>query len=86
MTRYQAEQDQAAAGEIDLQAGGNVAEPASTEIGETAATVGTAEAPQSPAANNGSVVDQAAAPSATTETAEADATVGESAESVVAAS
>jgi small subunit ribosomal protein S2 len=80
----QAEQDQGAAGEVDLQVA--VAEPASTEISETATTVETAEAPQSPAANNGSVVDQAAAPSTTTETAEADATVGESAESVVAAS
>ena len=82
----QAEQDQAAAGEIDLQAGGKVAEPASTEISETATSVETAEALQSPAANNGSVVDQAAALSTATETAEADATVGESAESVVAAS
>ena len=82
----QAEQDQAAAGEVDLQTGSKVSEPASKETRETAASVGTAEAPQSPAANNGSVVDQTAAPSAATETAEADAAVGESAESVVAAS
>ena len=82
----QAEQDQAAAGEVDLQVDGKVAEPASTEISNTAATVEPAEVPQSPAANNGSVVDQAAAPSTATETAEADAAVGESAESVVAAS
>jgi len=81
----QAEQDQGAA-EVDLQAGGKVAEPASTEVSETATSVETAEALQSPAANNGSVVDQAAALSTATETAEADATVGESAESVVAAS
>ena len=80
----QAEQDQAAAGEGDLQAGGTVSEPASKEISEPAATVETADTSQSPAANNGSV--QAAAPSATTETAEADEAVGESAESVVAAS
>src|SRR3984893_10951700 len=82
----QAEQDQAAAGEVDLQVDGKVAEPASTEISNTSATVEPAEVPQSRAANNGSVVDQAAAPSAATETAEADAAVGESAESVVAAS
>ena len=81
----QAEQDQGAA-EVDLQTGGKVAEPASTGISETATSVDTAEALQSPAANNGSVVDQAAALSTATETAEADATVGESAESVVAAS
>ena len=80
----QAEQDQGAA-EVDLQAGGKVAEPA-TEISETATSVETAEALQSPAANNGSVVDQPAAPATATETAEADAAVGESAESVVAAS
>ena len=81
----QAEQDQAAAGEEDLQVGGKVSEPVSKELSDTA-TVGTAEAPQSPAANNGSVVDQAAAPSASTETAETDVAAGESAESVVAAS
>ena len=82
----QAEQDQAAAGEEDLQAAGKVSEPASKAVSDTAATVGTAEAPQSPAPNNGSVAEQAAAPSAATETAEADAAAGESAESVVAAS
>ena len=81
----QAEQDQAAAGE-DLEAAGKVSEPAPKGASDTAATVGTAEAPQSPAANNGSVVEQAAAPSAASETAEADEAAGESAESVVAAS
>ncbi len=82
----QAEEDQTAAGEVDLQVEGQVAEPASTEISETAATLETAEAPQSPEANNGSLVDQTAAASPATETAEADAAVNESAESVVAAS
>ncbi len=81
----QAEQDQAATGE-DLEAAGKVSEPAPKGAFDTAATVGTAEAPQSPAANNGSVVEQAAAPSAAIETAEADEAAGESAESVVAAS
>ena len=81
----QAEQDQAATGE-DLQAAGKVLEPTPKVASDTAATGGTAEAPQSPAANNGSVVEQAAEPSAATETAEADEAAGESAESVVAAS
>jgi small subunit ribosomal protein S2 len=81
----QAEQDQATTGE-DLQPADKVSEPAPKGASDTAATVGTAEAPQSPAANNGSVTEQAAAPSAATETAEADEAAGESAESVVAAS
>src|SRR5256885_8713947 len=46
----QAEQDQAATGE-DLEAAGKVSEPAPKGASGTAATVGTAEAPQSPAAN-----------------------------------
>ncbi|MGI9065340.1 MAG: 30S ribosomal protein S2 [Pyrinomonadaceae bacterium] len=80
----QAEEDQAAAGEVQLE--GQVAEPASTGKSETAATVETAKAPRAPEASNGSVVDQAAATSPATEPAEADAAVNESAESVVAAS
>jgi small subunit ribosomal protein S2 len=82
----QAEEDQAAAAEADLQAGDQVPEPASTEITGEGATAERAEARQTPEANNGSVVDQPAGTSPATETAEADASVNESAETVVAAS
>jgi small subunit ribosomal protein S2 len=76
----QAEEDRMAAGEGDIP--GEPAAPAAAEAVEAPAKVGAAETPQSPKANNGSVVDQApAAP-----TAETGQTVDESAESVVAAS
>src|SRR6266550_760581 len=78
----QAEQEQGAT-EGELQAEGKVAEPESPELSKTPATVEAREAPSSAAANNGSVVDQAAAPSTATEIAEGDADVSESAESVV---
>jgi small subunit ribosomal protein S2 len=71
----QAEEDQAAAAEAGVPAEGLVAEPTSTA---------TAEAPKSPEANNGSVVDQTSSTAA--ETTDGDVAVGESAESVVAAS
>jgi small subunit ribosomal protein S2 len=77
----QAEEDQVAAGEAGLRAEGQAAE--STATGITEATE-TAEAPKSPEANNGSVIDQTS--STATETTEGDVAVGESAESVVAAS
>jgi small subunit ribosomal protein S2 len=78
----QAEQEQGAT-EADLQVEGKVAEPESPEISKTPATAEASAPSSSAAANNGSVVDQAAA---ATETAEGDADVSESAESVVAAS
>jgi len=74
----QAEEDQAATSEAGIPPEGQAAEPAATELAETAA------APQSPQANNGSAVDQAS--SMATQTTDADVAVGESAESVVAAS
>jgi small subunit ribosomal protein S2 len=77
----QAAEDQAAAGEAGLPAEGQVAEPTSTGV---AVATETAAAPKSPEANNGSVVDQTS--STATETTEGDVAVGESAESVVAAS
>jgi small subunit ribosomal protein S2 len=72
----QAEEDQAAAGEGGLHAKSQAVEPTATGITEATET---AETPKSPEANNGSVIDQTS--STATETA-----VGESAESVVAAS
>jgi small subunit ribosomal protein S2 len=77
----QAEEDQAAASEAGLQAERQAAEPTSTGISEATQT---AEAPKSAKANNGSVVDQTS--STATETTDGDVAVGESAESVVAAS
>jgi small subunit ribosomal protein S2 len=77
----QAEEDQAAAGEAGLRAEGQAAEPTATGITEATET---AEAPKFPEANNGSVIDQTS--STATETTEGDVAVGESAESVVAAS
>jgi len=67
----QAEEDQAAASEAGIPPEGQAAEPAATELAETAA------APQSPQANNGSAVDQAS--STATQTTDADVAVGESA-------
>src|SRR5438132_1362325 len=63
----QADQQQGAA-EGDLQVEGTAAVPESPETSKTPATVAASEAPSSAAANNGSVVDQAAAPSTATET------------------
>jgi small subunit ribosomal protein S2 len=77
----QAEENQAATGDAGVQAEGQVAEPTSTGVAEATET---AEAPKSPEANNGSVVDQTS--STATETTESEVAVGESAESVVAAS
>jgi small subunit ribosomal protein S2 len=77
----QAAEDQAAAGEAGPPAEGQVAEPTSTGV---AMATETAADPKSPEANNGSVVDQTS--STATETTEGDVAVGESAESVVAAS
>jgi small subunit ribosomal protein S2 len=77
----QAEEDQAAASAAGVQPEAQVAGPASTELAKPAET---AEASKSTEANNGSAVDQAS--STTTGTTEADVAVGESAETVVAAS
>jgi small subunit ribosomal protein S2 len=77
----QAEAAPATASEAGLPPESQAAEPAATELAETSET---AEATQSPQANNGSAVDQAS--STATQTTEADVAVGESAESVVAAS
>jgi small subunit ribosomal protein S2 len=77
------EADQSATGETDTKVEGEAGESASTVMNETETT---AEAQRPPQANNGDVGTQSAASSPATETAEADAAVGESAESVVAAS
>jgi len=81
----QAEEDQAAASEGALQAEGQVSETESTEVTAPGTTDESAEPRQSQEASNGSVAEPAAA-SPATESAEADASVNESAETVVAAS
>ena len=80
----QAEEDQAAASE-GAQAEGEVSETASTEITAPGTTDENAEPRQSQEASNGSVAEPATA-SPANESAEADASVNESAETVVAAS